>query len=258
MYHEIYRPEERQRLQQLTNPAYNTELSLFREQMAFLSHSNVATRTIDELLNSHSSREEKTVCVTFDDGWLGNYLNAYPILQEYDLKATFFVAMDLIGKPSYMTWDQLKEMQASGMSVQSHTVSHRPLANMEEQEILFELFESKKIIEQKLGGLVRHLSLPHGYREPRIWTIAQEIGYQSICTSDVGYARNVSLGPWLKRISIGDNISEKQFCSMVEGKYRGILRMMIAKTLKNGLRRTIGVQRYRKLYQLVYGIRSAL
>jgi len=53
MYHEIYRPEERDRLRGLTNPAYNTELNYFRGQMAWLRANNIKTLTIDD--SSHKS-----------------------------------------------------------------------------------------------------------------------------------------------------------------------------------------------------------
>ena len=233
MYHEVYRPEERLRLRRLTNPAYNIELGGFRKQMAFLSENNVATLTIDEILTQDAAPVKKAVSLTFDDGWQGNYYHALPILQEYGFKATFFVATDLIGKPLYMTWEQLKEMQSSGMSMQSHTVSHRPLGAIEDKDILFELSESKKVIEEKLGSVVQHLSLPHGSKEPRIWPIARNAGYRSISTSDVGFARNGSPGPWLKRISIGDGISEQRFRLIGEGQYRAISGMIISKSLKN-------------------------
>ena len=150
MYHEIYRPEERDRLRGLTNPSYNTERDAFRRQMAWLFANNVKTLTIDDLISQKSPPEERAICLTFDDGWLGNYLYAYPILMEHGFKATFFIATGLIGKPPYMTWEHLKEMVANGMSIQSHTATHRPLANMEEKEIIFELLESKKAIEERL------------------------------------------------------------------------------------------------------------
>src|SRR5512136_2698797 len=95
MYHEIYRPEERDHLRSLTNPDYNTEVNVFRKQMAYLYAKRMKTLIIDELfLKGSSIQEEGAVCLTFDDGWRGNYLHAYPVLQEYGLKATFFIATD--------------------------------------------------------------------------------------------------------------------------------------------------------------------
>ena len=255
MYHEIYRPEERDRLRGLTNPSYNTERDAFRKQMAWLFANNVKTLTIDDLISQKSPPEERAICLTFDDGWLGNYLHAYPILKEYGFKATFFVATELLGKPLYMTWEHLNQMKASGMTIQSHTVTHRPLGRMEEKEIIFELQESKKAIEEKLGTGVNHLSLPHGSKNGIIWPLAMELGYKSICTSDVGFQTWESNGPWLRRINIGDGISEKKFQLIVQGKNQAIWGMMIAKNLKNMLRQTIGHKGYRKLYRWVYNIR---
>jgi peptidoglycan/xylan/chitin deacetylase (PgdA/CDA1 family) len=255
MYHEIYRPEERDRLRGLTNPAYNTEIDVFRRQMAWLFANNVKTMTIDDLLSQKSLPEERAICLTFDDGWLGNYLYGYPILKEYGLRATFFVATELIGKPFYMSWEHLKEMIANGMSIQSHTVTHRPLASMGGEEIIFELQESKRVIEKSLRTNVNHLSLPHGSQNGRIWALAKEIGYKSICTSDVGFQTWESDGPWLRRINIGAGISEKKFRLIVEAQDRAILGLRFNKGFKNMVRRLVGINNYQRLYRWVYGIR---
>jgi peptidoglycan/xylan/chitin deacetylase (PgdA/CDA1 family) len=255
MYHEIYRPEERERVKGLTNPAYNTELNTFNRQMEFLQTNHVETLTIDEFFLHKKKPQDKSICLTFDDGWLGNYLYAYPILMKHGFKATFFVATELIGKPLYMTWEYLKEMVANGMSIQSHTATHKPLGGMDEKEILFELLESKKAIEEKLGTGVNHLSLPHGSQNEILWPLVKEIGYKTICTSNVGFQTWESNGVWLKRISIGDQISEKKFQLIVQSKNRAIWGKTINRGLKNALRQTIGIKNYRKLYQWVYNIK---
>lgn len=179
----------------------------------------------------------------------------FPFYKRMVLKPAFFIATDLIGKPLYMTWEQVKQMQTSGMSIQSHGVSHRPLGDMEEKEITFEISESKKIIEGKVPSKVNHLSLPHGHKGARIWPIAKKIGYQSICTSEVGFNLWGSPGPWLKRISIGDGISERRFRLIAQGKNWAIWDMAVIKSLKSVFRRTVGIHMYRKLYRWVYGIR---
>lgn len=256
MYHEVYRPEEYERFRELTNPAYNTELSVFRRQMAGIHENNINTLTIDEILSSKSKHKKNAVCLTFDDGWLGNYLHAYPVLQEFGFRATFFVATSLIGNQLYMNWEQLKQMQASGMSIQSHTVSHLPMGNLENEELIFELSESKKIIEEKLSTSVKHLSLPHGHKGKNIWSLAKKIGYQSVLTSEVGFYSYNSLDPWIKRISIGDSVSENRFLLIVQGKYRAICDIIIIKSLKNAFKRVVGVNNYRKLYRRMYRIKG--
>ena len=256
MYHEIYGPDEQGDLRGLTNPAYNTEWSRFRSQMGWVRSAGIRTLTIDELVSDFVLPREKTICLTFDDGWLGNYTNAYPILRGYGFKATFFVAADLIGKPYYVTWNQLKEMQSSGMSIQSHTVTHRALGDMAESDVRFELEESKRIIEERLNSEVNHLSLPHGSRSLLTWQIAREFGYKTICTSDVGFRTRDSKSPWLKRICIGDRISGEKFSLIARGKSRAIWMMKASKDLKNTLRWTIGSDHYRRFYQWVYGVKA--
>jgi peptidoglycan/xylan/chitin deacetylase (PgdA/CDA1 family) len=255
MYHEIYGPEESRRLAGLTNPAYNTDLILFKRQMAWLSARGVKALTIDELLSEKPDHSRNAVCLTFDDGWLGNYHYGYAVLRQYGFKATFFVATGLIGTPSYMTWEHLEEMATSGMSVESHTKTHRPLGTMKDEETLLELSESKKEIEERLGTKVRHLSLPHGSKNRLTWHVARKCGYKSICTSDVGFFGSGSAGPWLKRISIGDGVSFKKFQSIAEGRGRAIVRMKTVKEIKKIVREIIGIKNYRKVYQRVYGIR---
>ena len=259
MYHEIYCPEDRDRLRGLTNPGYNTEVNVFRKQMAYLNAKRIKTLTIDELFFKESfDQGETTICLTFDDGWRGNYLYGYPILQEYGLKATFFIAIDLIGKPFYMTWEDIKEMAGSGMSIQSHTVTHQPLAHVGVERVLFELSESKRVIEERLEQEVRHLSLPHGSKNGMTWPIAKEIGYKSICTSDVGFQTPENNGPWLKRINIGDKISLNQFHLIAQGKDHAIFGMRVAKNLKNMVRGLIGINNYYKVYRWIFAKRLKL
>jgi hypothetical protein len=120
------------------------------------------------------------------------------------------------------------------------------------ERVLFELSESKRVIEERLGQEVRHLSLPHGSKNGKTWPIAKEIGYQSICTSDVGFQTLKNNGPWLKRINIGDKISLDQFHLIANGRNQAISGMKVTKGLKNMLRGIIGSKNYRNLYKRIY------
>jgi len=102
---------------------------------------------------------------------------------------------------------------------------------------------------------VRHLSLPHGIKDERIWDLAKEIGYKTICTSDVGFLTSENNGPWLRRITIGDGISEKKFHLITQGKNRATWGMAATKNLKNILRDIVGMRNYRKLYRWMYKLR---
>ena len=105
---------------------------------------------------------EKAVLITFDDGYADNYNYAYPILREEQVPGTFFVVSSTIGNENRMTADQLREMQANGMQIGSHTVNHESLVNMNKEEIDFEMMASRKSLEKILGRPVFALAYPAG------------------------------------------------------------------------------------------------
>ena len=90
---------------------------------------------------------ERQVAITFDDGYLDNYRHAFPILQEAGLAATFFVTPEDVGKQGFMTWEMLREMAAvPGFEIGSHSLEHKPLSDIPEQEAWTSLVASKKIL----------------------------------------------------------------------------------------------------------------
>ena len=107
-----------------------------------------------------SSLPEKAVLITFDDGYADNYNYAYPILREEQAPATFFVVSSTVGNNNRMTAAQLREMQANGMQIGSHTVNHEPLITMGPEEIDFELRASRAALEKLLGKPVCALAYP--------------------------------------------------------------------------------------------------
>lgn len=105
---------------------------------------------------------EKALLITFDDGYADNYNYAYPVLREEQVPGTFFVVSSTIGKENRMTAGQLREMQANGMKIGSHTVNHENLSNMSAKEVDFELRTSKETLENILGEPVFALAYPGG------------------------------------------------------------------------------------------------
>ena len=130
MYHEVSDDIDRIKRTRHTNPAYLLSVDRFREQMEYIHDNGYKTLTLNDLLNTNLNTNKKSVIITFDDGWANNYTHAYPILRQLGLKATIFVITDFVGKPNYVSWDNLIEMNQEGISIQSHTVTHRPLSTL--------------------------------------------------------------------------------------------------------------------------------
>ncbi len=106
------------------------------------------------------SAEEKMVCIIFDDGWK-NQLNAAPILERFNFKATFAIVTSYVGCPDYMSWDEVAGLAKRGHDIESHTVSHKNLSMVDEATLKAELEGSQKALRLK-GYCGNILVYPYG------------------------------------------------------------------------------------------------
>lgn len=178
----------------------------FDAQMKFLVDSGCVTITPDELyagLNGEIELPPRPVLITFDDGYIDNYTNAFPILKKYGLHATIFIIPSFTGKYSgYMNWEQLKDMEANGITIESHTLTHPKLESLSDDEIRSELLNSKVMLEENLGHPVEFLAYPTGTYNLHIAGIAQDLGYKGAFTIKYGVVDRGSNFFALERVPI--------------------------------------------------------
>jgi len=117
--------------------------------------------------------------ITFDDGHRSNLEYAFPLLNDFGLRATFFVVAARVGKDdNYISWDQARAMVAAGHQVQSHGWSHRLLTQCNRRELQEEFVRSKQELENRLGTEVVALSAPGGRSNERVIAACAHAGYQ--------------------------------------------------------------------------------
>jgi len=255
MYHRVVATGQGGNGPNIENPAYRLPLRMFREQMHLLREGGYPTLTLNRLLDFDAGPvRDQSVVITLDDGWADNYANALPVLAETGLKATLFVVTGFVGRKGYLTWQQLADMQAEGMSVQSHTHGHNPLSLLSEEEIRSELEVSKGSIEDRLGTPVDFLSAPHGMVDARVIRAARSSGYRGICTSEPGFTHRYGALTVFKRINISSRFTPTRFQNVVKGNRTSILTDVAMKKVRNLLKKSLGYKNYRKLYALRYGL----
>lgn len=171
--------------------AYDITPELLEQQLAYLRKNGYTAINMDDLtlyvMSGKIPAGMKPVVLTFDDGWQNQYVYAFPLLKKYGMKAVFYVYTDPISvMPHYLTWDELKEMDAAGMQIEDHTLSHPYLKDLSDADIEREMAESKKIIESHVGKPVLHFASPFGYTSERVQALAREVGFVTARTTYKG------------------------------------------------------------------------
>lgn len=121
--------------------------------------------------------------ITFDDGEFNNFSLAMPLLKKFEFPAYFFVITKRVGRPGYMSMQDLKEMVNQGMIIGSHGMSHEALTNLKDTLIGEELSASKRYLERNLGITINDLSIPRGFCNDKVLDMAYAAGYKNVFIS---------------------------------------------------------------------------
>jgi peptidoglycan/xylan/chitin deacetylase (PgdA/CDA1 family) len=182
--------------------------AVFAEQMALLEALGYTPVSLDAVLAHYldgAPLPARAVLLTFDDGYRDNLENALPILREHGYPAVLFVpigflddarplpheeSLRLLGvRNETVDWDELAELEAGGIRVESHGIGHRPLSELEPAEATREIALSKLRLEDRLGREVVAFAFVKGsladYR-PEHASLVQQAGYRLAFTSVSG------------------------------------------------------------------------
>jgi len=212
----------------------------------------VSIGKVQSLRDAIDSGNSNTAIVTFDDGHVSNYYAAKYIHDNNFGSADFFINPEKVGLPFYMNWDQIKELNSWGMSIQSHGLDHQYLTDCDDVELHRQILLSKNIIEENIDNKVSILAPPGGRFDKRTISICKNNGYTCIANSIPGKATNLKtfLFP---RISVLSHHSADELLALQnQGKYKILIKIVKYKILlmaKNILGNTV----YDKLRHQVLG-----
>ena len=199
MYHKV---------NDLPNNRMSMPVSHFDEQMAELGELGYTVVDLDAVLDHYVGRKplpEGAVLITFDDGYRDNLENAAPVLKKYGYPAVQFVPIAYVGDSQplphekYLSahgvfnptvdWDEIRELERHGVRIESHGISHRPLAELEIDEAAREIAISKLKLEEQLGRRVRAFSYVKGSEadyKPVHPSLVRQAGYDLAFTAVSG------------------------------------------------------------------------
>jgi len=177
-----------------------TKTSVFEAQMKWLKDNGytvIPMRTlVNYLLGQGPPPPPKSVVLCADDGHKSVYTDMLPIVKKYNYPVTLFLYPSCISNPKApyaMTWEQLKELQQTGLfDLQGHTFWHpnfnkdRKKLKPEEykKEVETQLAKSKKVLESHLGTKIESMAWPYGIYDDYLESEAQKAGYVAAFSID--------------------------------------------------------------------------
>lgn len=166
----------------------------FESHLKALKEAGYYTLTPEEAYRALTKNElpegGKVVWLTFDDGIADFYTIVYPLLKKYQMTATNNIITSFSDeeRPSVLTFDQIKEMKAQGMTFESHTVSHPDLAQSDSSRQESELSNSKQVLDKKLHQTTTTIVYPAGRYSDVTMELAKNNGYKMGLTTNNGLA----------------------------------------------------------------------
>lgn len=208
----------------------STSPEVFETQMKFLKEASFSVLSLADVAD-HLRRgrhfAEKTVSITFDDGFKNIYHTAYPILKEYGFKATVFLVTGHCGSDN--GWDgqpqgipimdilnreEIADMSARGLDFGAHTVSHPDLPKLPDDIAADEITGSRLWIEELTGRKVDFFAYPYGSRNRAVENVVRQ-QFSGACSTDLGFVSMKSSVYALPRIDMY-YFSRNNFFSLLE------------------------------------------
>ncbi|MFA6423217.1 MAG: polysaccharide deacetylase family protein [Patescibacteria group bacterium] len=185
----------------------SVSLQSFDSQMKYLKDNDYTSINFNDLITKNFPN--KSVIITFDDGYNDAFTGAYPILKKYNLFGVFYIITNKIGSDGYVSWNDLKEMSQNKMIIASHSLDHPNMINLEKEKIEKELIESKLALETNLNIKVTDFCYPSGKYSTANIEELKKTGYNSAVTTKSGVSDQNSKLFELPRIRVTNETNLK-------------------------------------------------
>ncbi len=245
MYHSVSDSDDYRELPSACRPiGYRTGVEVFEDHLSILKRDGWTTISLEELI-SRQEIPEKSVVITFDDGYADNHHTVLPRLQGYGFSAIFFISVSYLGKPGMMGVEEVNELLRSGMEIGSHGMGHELLSGRDESELDQELKESKRRLSEQFSIATDFFSLPRGYLPPPLPRLARNAGYRGLCTSSPGFNTERTDPFALRRFPVRSNWGREELEAILAGKGKLYKRLLLFENIRAFLRRRY---RYKHLF----------
>ena len=223
-----------------------TNFDILCKTLADLGYQTITFADLLKHIDHGRVLPDKAVIITSDDGYQGNYTNAFPVLKKYGYGMTVFLVTGAIAEDDagrmentafnkrtdverpMLIWPEIKEMDEYGCEFLSHTVNHIRLGLATDEEMLDELIGSREDIESRLGRDVDFFAWPYDNYSEDKWSLIGEAGYRGAVRywGGIEDLRTIDLNN-IKRFEFNSYVSPVEYAG-----YLGLLDISIENSIE--------------------------
>lgn len=204
-----------------TPPSTSISPDQFRAHLEYLRDNDFNVMALDVMISALRAREplpDRSVAITFDDGYISIFETAFPMLQEFGFPFALFVSTGPIDREQsgYMSWEQIRQMSEAGVVIANHMVEHPYMLDREEGESdsawlerrREELLAAEATIEEHTGQNHRFLAYPYGEFDPALKEMLDQEGFIGLAQNSgaAGYSSDFLALPRYPLASIYANL----------------------------------------------------
>lgn len=181
------------------NTPYSTSIApeQFEAHLRLLDEGGFTVSPLAELIDTTLRGEAiapKSVAITFDDGYESIYTTAFPLLQRYGFPFSVFLSTAPIDRAQrgYLTWTQLRELVAAGVTIGNHGAEHDSVLAQSDTEIRENIKAAQLRIDAELGPQPKFFAYPYGEFNPQAQQVVSDLGYRALAQNSgaIGPASN--------------------------------------------------------------------
>jgi len=196
-------------------PSTNVRLEQFEAHIVALTggpYTVLPVAEIVESLREGRALPDRTVGITIDDAYRSVYTEAFPRLKAAGLPFTLFVATDAVDRqsPTYLSWDQIREMRDAGNDFGAHTASHLHMADASAERNREEMRRSLKRLKEELGEAPALFAYPYGEASTAVWDVVKEFGFATAFGQHSGAVHVTGQPYYLPRFALTENYSDME------------------------------------------------
>ena len=155
----------------------------FEENVSTMLNDGYTFISLEELYKYNKGElalPEKVCIITMDDGNIGCYTDAFPVLKKYNVPATIFIINDCVGTPNYFSWEQAKEMYDTGLvKLNIHGKSHIAYSNVSKEKLVSDYLTGHAELEEKMGEtILKAMAYPSGKCSENTIAWLKEAGFE--------------------------------------------------------------------------------